>query len=547
MSRRALLLGAAGAAAVPVGLAAEYAAFGWDEPRRWIPDLMVGWSFVACGAVAAWRRPDSRIGLFMLAVGFTWFSGGFASVDVPLVAWLGTQGLYVHRGLLVHCVLSFPTGRLTSGLDTVAVVVGYAATVPPIARSELAVIILGALLIAVAIRGYLDAVGPARRARSVGVRAAIAVGAVLAGGALVRATFASYPASEAALLGYETVLCTVAVGLLVGLLRRTGERATVTDLVVELAEAPSGTLRDALAEAVGDPTLEVGFWLAESGGYVDARGRSFDIPRSGTGRAVTPIEAEGRPLAVLVHDPAVLDDPGLLESLGKATRLAASNARLQAEVRAQVAEVTASRRRLLEVADEQRRRLERRLREGAGKRLDALAESLKTARALAQQSRSRDLAENLEQAVQQLKLTIEDLQVLAGGLHPRVLEQAGLAGALADLAERSPVPIELRMSVSRLPSDIEAGAYFVCSEALANLAKHARASSAVIEVATEGGRLVVEVADDGVGGADERRGTGLRGLTDRVEALGGRLTVSSSEGGGTRLTAELPLDGEAPD
>jgi signal transduction histidine kinase len=544
MSRLALLL--LGVAGALLGLTAEWAAFGWDDPRHWLPDLAVGWFFIACGLVGRRRRPDSRTGSLMVAVGFTWFLGNFASVDIPAIAWLSTHALYLHRGPLIHCVLSFPSGRLSSRLDRAAVAVGYvAATITPIARNEVATVILGALVMAVAVRGYVAAIGPARRTRRLVVRAAVAVGIALSGGALARLSFPSGAANEAALLAYEVVLCAVAVGLLIGLLRASSERAAVTDLVVELAESPSGTLRDALAVALGDPTLQVGYWLPESGRYVDAGGRRLEFPQPGTGRAVTPIELDGRPIGILVHDPAVLDDPGLLESIASAARLAASNARLQAEVRAQVAEVMASRLRLVKVGDQERRRLERRLREGAEQRLDMLAGSLVKARALAEESADGQTRERLEQAERQLRRTMQELHELAQGLHPRTLEESGLAGALAELARQSPVPIAVHLSAGELPRDVEAGAYYVCSEALANLAKHARASSGVITVATRDGRLQVEVVDDGVGGADARKGTGLRGLADRVEALGGRVTVASSEGEGTRLTAEIPLGGEA--
>jgi signal transduction histidine kinase len=544
MSRLALLL--LGVAGALVGLAGEAVAFGWDDPRHWVPDLAVGWSFITCGLVGQWRRPDSRTGSLMAAVGFTWFLGNFASVDVPTIAWLSTHALYLHRGPLIHAVLSFPSGRLTSRLDRATVAVGYvAATVTPIARNEIATILLGALVVAVAVRGYVGAIGAARRTRRLVVQAAIAVGIALSGGALARLAFPSGAANEAVLLAYETVLCAVAVGLLVGLLRASWERASVTDLVVELAESPSGTLRDALAVALGDPTLQVGYWLLESSSYVDAGGRRLDLSQPGTGRAVTPIELHGRPIGVLVHDPAVLDDPGLLESVGSAARLAASNARLQAEVRAQVAEVMASRRRLVEVGDDERRRLERRLHQGAEQRLEVLGASLAKATALAERSPGGETRAHLELAHRQLGRTIAELHELARGLHPRALEESGLAGALTELARRSPVPIQLNVTAGELRRDVEAGAYFVCSEALSNLAKHARATSCALTVVTRDGRLKVEIVDDGVGGADARKGTGLRGLVDRVEALGGRLTIASSKGGGTRLTAEIPLGGAA--
>jgi signal transduction histidine kinase len=543
MSRPILLLLAVAGALL--GLAAAWVAFGWDDPRHWVPDLAVGWSFIACGLVGSLRRPNSGTGPLMVLVGFTWFLGNFASVDVPPIAWLATHALYLHRGPLIHCVLSYPTGRLTSGLDRALVAIGYvAAAVTLIARNEVATAILGALLIAVAVRSYAASIGPARRARLLALRAAMAVGIALSGSALVRLAFPTAAANEAALLAYEAVLCAVAVGLLIGLVRASWEWVTVTDLVVELAESPSATLRDALAGALGDRTLEVGFWLDESRRYVDAQGRPFEIPPSEAGRAVTPIELDGRPLGILVHDPVVLDDPGLIESIGSAARLAAANARLQAEVRAQVAEVMASRRRLVEVADEERRRLERRLRDGAGQRLGRLTNSMVEGRALAQRSAGAETLALLQQADRQLGRTIEELHELARGLHPRLLEESGLAGALAELVRRSPVPIELHMSAEDLPAEIEAGVYFVCSEGLANVAKHSRATSGEITVAVQDGRfVVVEVVDDGVGGADERIGTGLHGLRHRVEALGGLLAVTSSEGGGTRLTAEIPLGG----
>jgi signal transduction histidine kinase len=530
---------------VLLGLAAVSTTFGWSNPSQWVPDLVVGWAFLACGLVARSRRPESWTGQLMIATGFTWFLGSFAAVDVRPIAWLAAHSLYFHRGPLIHCVLSFPTGRLASRLDMGTVAVGYlAAVVTPIAQSEIAVIALGLLLVAVATRGYIIAIGPARRARAVVVRAAASIGFVLSGGAAARLTFPAGDANEAVLLAYEVVLCAVAVGLLVGLLRASWEQAMVTDLVVELAETRSGTLREALARALGDPTIEVGYWLPESEGYVDARGRPVDLSEV-TGRAVTPIEWQGRPLVALVHDPAVLDDPGLLESIASAARLAASNARLQAEVRAQLAEVEASRRRLVETATEERRRLERRLREGAERRLNELAVKLARARYGARRSGTRETLEQMEQAGRQLRRTLDDLRELARGLHPSALEECGLTGALSDLTQRSPVPIELDVSAPQLPRDVEAAAYFVCLEALANMGKYASASCGAIKVERRSGRLMIVIVDDGVGGADIRKGSGLRGLADRVEALGGTFRVESGPGSGTRLTAEIPLGGDA--
>jgi signal transduction histidine kinase len=206
-----------------------------------------------------------------------------------------------------------------------------------------------------------------------------------------------------------------------------------------------------------------------------------------------------------------------------------------------VAELRASRRRILEAGNEERRRLERRLREGAEERLERLAEQLRRARLSA---RSDGARERIDRTEAQLVRTLEDLLQLAHGLHPRVLAEAGLAGALASLAEQAPVPVEVVAPAAKLPPEVEAVAYFLCSEAFANIAKHASASRVSVFVTTGDGRVRVVIEDDGLGGADPTRGTGLRGLAERVEALGGTLQVESPAGGGTRLAAEIPLGGE---
>ena len=524
MPRLVLLLWPVGFA---IGLASEWVAFGWSDARDWIPDLAVGWAFLACGLVAWSRRPESRTGVWLVLTGFTWFAGNFAPALI-----------YLHRGPLIHCVLAYPSGRLRSRLDRVAVAIAYVtALVPALGRSEVATIVLAAALVAVALRGYRGAVGAERRVRLTRLQAASAVGLVLAAPAVARLAYRAGDANEAGLLAYEAGLVIVAAGLLAGLLRRPWQRAPVADLVVELGDVASGPLRDALARALGDPTLQIGYWL--EGGYADAEGARIDLPGPGSPRAVTLVERDGQPLAALVHDPAVLDDPGLVEGVATATRLAAANARLHAEVRTQLAELAASRRRIVEAGDDERRRLETRLRDGAVRRLEALSASLAAARAGA----GRASGARLDQAQRQLERALADLHELALGLHPRDLVDAGLTGALTGLAARSAVPVDLAVAPVAVPRATEAAAYFLCSEALANVAKYASASRVAISVDRRNGHLAVVVADDGVGGADPARGSGLRGLADRVEALGGSLRVESRPGGGTHLRAVIPLDG----
>jgi signal transduction histidine kinase len=313
-------------------------------------------------------------------------------------------------------------------------------------------------------------------------------------------------------------------------------------LVVELGQARSGTLRGALARALGDPSLEIGYWLPDRRVFVDASGRVLSLPDPDSARSVTVVEREGQPVAALVHDPAVLDDPGLLEAVTSAAQLAAANARLQAEVQARVEELAASRRRILQAGDEERRRLERRLHDGAEARLRELVGTLRRGRSSASGEQTR---EQIARSQEQLTGTLEDLRRLAHGLHPSVLSEQGLEAALAALARELPLPVELHVTTSQVPPPVGAVAYFVCAEALANVAKHAAASRVTVAVTPGDGRLRVEIADDGVGGADPVRGSGLRGLADRVETFGGTLHVESAAGHGTRLAAEIPFGGEA--
>ena len=510
------------AAAVGLGVAAEAAAFEWDDPGHWLPDLAVGLTFIACGALA-WGRGAAAL---LAATGVAWFLGNFA-----------TELLYLHRGPLVHLLLAYPGWRPRSRLDFVAIAAGYcAALVEPVWRSDVTTIVLAAALVAVAALGWVQAAGRARRERLVALQATAALGAVLIGGALARIAVPSGDAAEPALLAYEAVLIAIAVGLCARL--RGPAAAAVADLVVELGETRSGTLRDRLAQELGDPTLALGYWSPDAGAYVDDRGRRLAPPGPDDGRSATHVEREGRPFAVLVHDAAVLRDPALVEAVASATRLSASHVALQSEVRARADELIASRRRLLVAGDEERRRLEARLREGPEQRLVELAELLGPA--------PRQEYEHLERARGQLSGTLEDLRELALGLHPRALVESGLPGAVRSLAERSPVPVELDVRVGRLPPEVEATAYFVCAEALANTAKYSSASSVRLAVTAGEGHTRVVVADDGVGGADKSRGTGLQGLADRVEALGGTLSVSSPAGRGTRIAADIPHGDDAP-
>jgi signal transduction histidine kinase len=538
MRRPVLFLGTAG---LVVGIWAEGVAFDWSDPEHWIPDLVTGWTLIACGLVAWTRRPESRTGGLVAASGVTWFLGNFLVVG-GVVGWVAGRAVYLHRGPLFHAVIAYPSGRASSKIARAGIVAFYAvAILPAVWSNEPASIMLAALLVAVTAAGYVRSVGHDRRARFIALQCAAGLGLVIAAGAGARLVLSGSEVGTVTLLAYEATLCAVAVGLTAALLSASWERAAVTDLVVELGETRSGTLRGELARALGDPSLEVGYWQPDSQAFVDAEGNRVTLPTPGSDRAVTIVEREHEPIAVLVHDPAVLQDPGLMEAVTSAARLAASNARLHAEVRTRIRELEASRRRLLEAGDEERRRLERRIRDGAERRLRHLIGVLRSGR---EASDDEETKRRIARAEEQLSGTLEDLTQLARGLHPRVLSEHGLEHALGQFMETYPVPVQIRIGRYRLPPDAELVAYFVCSEALANVAKHASASHAVVSVTADDRRALIEVEDDGVGGVDPSGGTGLRNLVDRVSTFGGTLEVESLPGRGTRLAAEIPLGGE---
>jgi signal transduction histidine kinase len=325
----------------------------------------------------------------------------------------------------------------------------------------------------------------------------------------------------------------VPLALLAGLLGAVLARGSVADLVVELSHVPPGEVRDALARALHDDSLQVAYWLPMRRSYVDEAGRPVELPDDG--RSVTKLDD----IAAIVHDPEL--DPRLVEAAGAAARLALHNARLQADVSAQLAKVQESRRRIVTAGDEERRKIERNLHDGAQQRLVALALELR----IAQRQFGVDDAELeaiLAGAVSELQVAVEELRELARGLHPAVLTEEGLAGALESLAARTPLPVQIESAPDeRLPSEIEAAAYFVACEAITNAVKHAHATEIRVSARRLNGRLVIEVEDDGDGGAHQNgSGSGLRGLLDRVEAHGGTLRIESEPGEGTRVIGELP-------
>ena len=337
----------------------------------------------------------------------------------------------------------------------------------------------------------------------------------------------------------NVVRIAVPIAIYVGIVRLRRERSAVADVIVEIAEAPDPTgLEAALRGALDDPSLRVLPWDAEAGAYVDPLGKPFDATGpTEPGRAVTVLAHEGAPLAAVVHDAALVEEPGLLAAVVAAVRLTVQHERLEHEVARQLEDVRASRARIVEAGDLERRRIERDLHDGAQQRLVALA--LRSRRA-AEGSADPSAAEDLRSIEAEAIAILGDIRELAAGIHPAILTEVGLAGAIQTLADRSPIPVTVHVDIpSPLPTTTEATAYFVVAEALTNTAKHAGATAATVDAEVRGDRLVVRVRDDGRGGADAG-GAGLRGLDDRVAAVGGSLRIDSPPGGGTALSVELP-------
>jgi signal transduction histidine kinase len=478
-----------------------------------LADLAAGSVLIVCGALAWDRRPESRVGALMGLAGATWFLG---TAFEPL--------LFLHRGPLVHLYLSYPSGRIRSRPVLALVGAAYVdAAVEPLARNDILTLALAAAVAIAAVRLFAGT-------SSAALAAATTFAGVLALGAVER--LAGGDADRALLWAYDLAIAATAVLLLVDLVRRRWQQAVVTGLVVDLgAGAETATLRTRLARALGDPSLVIGYQVGQADGFVDDAGRPVELPPLGSERTVTPLVDRGRRVAVLIHDGALQTDRRLVESVAAAARIAVANATLQAEARAKEDELEASRRRIVEAGDTERRRIRRELQRGAGESLERVASSL---------GRARPRLEALADLQHELVGARAELDEFARGVMPTALTDEGLGAALAQLAGRSSIPVEVRGSVGRLAQSVETALFFICSEALTNVAKHAGATRATIDLETEPGRVSVTIADDGAGGADPSAGSGLRGLADRVEALGGRLTTTSTPGGGTRIVAEIP-------
>jgi signal transduction histidine kinase len=525
--------------------------------------------YIAAGLIAWWGRPDSRLGVLMIAGGFTTAASALAFAEYSVPHTVGVVFDILPAVIFLHVYLAFPEGRLRSSFERWLVGAAYFSAIglqllkmalggvgphnllelsprPDAAQTVESVQLTSISAICLIGIGVL-ATRRRRAGRPLRRSVALLIDSFALGLLMIAVLFLSgaYFDGAAFVTIQRATLLVIGISpiaFLIGLLDARLARSAVGALFVELRADPSPAgLRDALARALRDPSLTLAYWLPEFDTWADLEGRPVDLPAPGSGRSTTLIDRDGAPMAALLHDPGLEDEPDLLAAVGAAAGIALENGRLQAEQKAHLEEIKGSRARVIEAGQKERQRLERNLHDGAQQRLVAL--SLELSMLKRQLVDDAPASERLERARGEIAASLEELRAVARGLHPAVLSGHGLEVALQSIVAHAPAPVQLSVELEeRLPEQIEVAAYYVVSESLANIGKHAGATSVQIAVSRAGALVVVEVVDDGVGGADTESGSGLRGLADRVEAHGGRLRVWSPAGGGTRVRAEMPCE-----
>jgi len=536
--------------------------------------LLVGWSFIGSGLLS-WRpRAGNWLGPVLVLTGFAWFASMLLDAADPVVFTIGAAVYSLYYAGFLYLILSFPSGRLrgrpervlmvaTIGLVTVGqwawllfadsrkfICSTCPANLLEVAREDAATKLIysvrGACVIAVALAAIALLAGRWRRASRPQRQAVLPVAlAGLLAAAILAAWFlanlmgaASTPALGRA-AWYAAAVIPVAV--LVVFIRRRLAQGAVAGLVVELGGPGAADLRAALARALGDPSLALAYWFAAESRYVDSGGGPVELPQADTGRRATLIERDGRPVAALIHDPALQYNSTLVESVCAAAGLTLDNERLAAELRARLVELQASRARLVTATDAERHRIERDLHDGAQQQLVALKISLGLARQLL--TGSPEAAELLAQTERQAADALEELRELARGIYPPLLADLGLRAALEAQARKAAVPVTVEApELGRYPQQTEAAVYFCVLEALQNVTKYAQAPGARVRLGHDGRCLTFTVEDDGAGfdRATTPMGTGLQGIADRMGALGGTIEIVSAPGHGTQVTGRVP-------
>ena len=567
--RAGLLAGAVAASGYKVAVTLVPAV---PPPAAWtVATSAVTAAFLAAGIAASRRWPGTRLGLLFSLCGYTFLLPEAIYLPGAFAFTLGIVTMYTYNAALAHLGLAWPTGRLRSRFDRALVIALYCwntgsavvgnffwnpkltgcqdcpANLVLIHGSNAVLrvynewvpvpsLTLSLLVLIQLIRHWRAARGWSRRAMTPVLWVAVPLIALSTTQNLAANLGLTVPALD--VIGSVLLLAGPAVFVISTLSAKTARGAVGAAIISLGPGAPPSRLRDTLAAALGDSTLQLAFQEQGDAGFADTNGAAVNPAAPGPDRVVTPLP--GPDNAILILDAALEHEPALIRLTAAAAGLALEHSRLQAEVAAQLEQVQASRARIVEVADAERRRLERDLHDGAQQRLVTLSLALAMARDRAATA-DPALAALIESAAKEAKEALVELRELARGIHPAVLTETGLRGAVQALVERLPVTTEvIAMPSGRFPAPAEAAAYFVIAEALTNVVKHARATCAQVAVSEAAGRLTVEVTDDGCGAARLADGTGLRGLADRVAAAGGVLRVEGRSGRGTRLMAEIP-------
>jgi signal transduction histidine kinase len=534
-------------AAVAAGLAIGWLGVHDDVSGTLIAaDLALAWSLVAASLVAL-ERPRWRPTAWLLAAAaFALLGADLAWTTARVVGTIGVLLGWLWAAILVQLVLTFPEGRPWRSATWAVVTSAYAAAVggqvvvafasanvhAAHRAQEIVALAVGAAVLGLVAPRLLTLHGPGRRAKAPLLVAAAASAATAVG--FLAWLLTTDVTSSALNTVTRLVAISLPIGVVAGIVWSRLHRPQASELVVELS-TEAADLRARLAQTLDDPTLELAYRL-DDGRYVDAAGRAIELPREDD-RAVTALTSGGREIAVLVHDPTLLDEPGLVESVRATAGLVLGNERLAVQVRSQLAEVRASRGRIVTAADAERRRIERNLHDGAQQRLVTLSIAL----GLEASRAGEDTAGALSRAQDEIEQAITELRELARGIHPTLLRDQGLEAAVLSLGRRTPLPVTVQGSVSTgVPDTVALAAYFVVAEALTNVVKHASAPEASVVLDQDEGTLRVIVRDSGVGGAHIAPESGLAGLRDRLDALDATLTIDSPAGGGTSVRADFP-------
>ena len=541
------------------------------EPA-WVIALfpLLGFEYAITGIVAWWRRPTNRVGAVLVLGGWFWLLAGALNTDITMCIAIGQLAAVLPFAVIVHLVLVYPSGRAGSTAARVLVAATYLTTTV----FQLTLYLFGPSGDAQDPWQLVDA--PALHDAAQWVQRVLGLAVVLATGVVVLrrmrpmtpaarhvlAPLALYGLLIAALIPVSAsiisplidldplTLATIQLSLLalvppafaLGVLRggfaRTGE---LVELGAWLGSAgPRTGVQDALAATLGDPSVEVCYWLADVGRYVNGHGRPIELPDADSrpARGVASIELDGQQLGAIIFDPIAVDDTEIVRTAGRVVGVALDRERLAVQLRSSLDELYESRARIVEAGDRERRRVARDLHDGLQAQLVLLAIR---AQHLVDDA-SDPLAREAAIAVRRgLDRAVDELRRLVGGVMPALLVERGLAAATDELVDRMPIATTLTAHrAAPLPPSVESTAYFVIVEACANAVKHSRAARVSIGIEVVDDVLVVEVGDDGIGGAVTGTGSGLAGMADRVDALGGLFDLASPPGEGTRVRIEVP-------